>query len=136
MKFQICVELKNKTAGWKTYWDDESRTPFAVSGKKLISYDNEQSIAEKVQFAMEKGLGGVMVWSVDTDDFQGDCSENDAEAFINFPLMKCINKSIIQSLKYIENNIIHGKETVSSVSKSLPLVAVIVLMVTLVYYNV
>ncbi|KAJ8967419.1 hypothetical protein NQ314_002926, partial [Rhamnusium bicolor] len=103
---EICKELKNATFGWETYWDDESRTPFAVSGTKLISYDNEQSIAEKVQFAMEKGLAGAMVWSIDTDDFHGDCSEGDNEEFVNFPLMRCINKSIIQSLRDIENVVI------------------------------
>nr|XP_023030252.1 probable chitinase 2 [Leptinotarsa decemlineata] len=107
---EICMELKNTTSDWKTYWDSESRTPFAVSGKRVISYDNEQSIAEKIQFAMEKGLAGAMVWSIDTDDFNGDCSEGDDENFVNFPLMKCINKSIAQALKDIENRVVHGKD--------------------------
>ncbi|XP_018570991.1 probable chitinase 2 [Anoplophora glabripennis] len=125
---EICVELKNTTAGWKTYWDEQSRTPFAATGNQLISYDNEQSIAEKVQFAMEKGLAGIMVWSVDTDDFHGDCSDGDDETFVNFPLMRCINKSIIQSLKYIENTISQKKELgAGSVSKNIPCVIVVML---------
>lgn len=122
------MELKNTTAGWMTYWDEESKTPFAVAGNQLIAYDNEQSIAEKVQFAMEKGLAGAMVWSIDTDDFHGDCSDGDDESFVNFPLMRCINKSIIQSLKYIENSINHGKTSEpSSVNKNTPLTVITML---------
>ncbi|XP_057656172.1 probable chitinase 2 [Diorhabda carinulata] len=102
---EICLELRNLAAHWKIYWDDESRTPFAISEDKVIVYDNEQSIAEKIHFAMEKGLAGAMVWSIDTDDFHGDCSEGENERFVNFPLMRCINKSIVQSLKDLENTV-------------------------------
>lgn len=102
------MELKNTSANWKTHWDTESQTPFAVSGSKIIVYDNEQSIAEKIRFAMEKNLAGAMVWSIDTDDFFGDCSSSDQNDLVNFPLMRCINKSIVQSLEEIQNAIIHG----------------------------
>jgi GH18 family chitinase len=34
--------------GWKTFWDDMSMTPYAVQGSKVISYDDERSIEEKV----------------------------------------------------------------------------------------
>ncbi|KAJ8925941.1 hypothetical protein NQ315_009793 [Exocentrus adspersus] len=133
---EICIELRNSSAGWKIYWDEESRTPFAVSDKQLISYDNEQSIAEKVQFAMEKGLGGIMVWSIDTDDFHGDCSDDDddEDPFITFPLIRSIGKSIVQSLKSIENSI--KKEKIpavepSSVSRNVP--GVIIVLLTIVF---
>lgn len=72
-------------------------------------YDNEQSIAEKIHFAMEKGLAGAMVWSIDTDDFQGDCSDEANENFINYPLMNCINKSIVKSLEELKNVISDNK---------------------------
>ena len=42
---QICVNVSN---GWKTFWDDISMTPYAVQGSKVITYDDERSIAEKV----------------------------------------------------------------------------------------
>ncbi|CAH1117288.1 unnamed protein product [Phaedon cochleariae] len=104
---EICLELKNKSSNWSKFWDNESRTPFAVSGKNVIAYDDEQSIAEKVQFAMEKGLAGAMVWSIDTDDFLGDCSAG--EDFVNFPLMRYIDKAIWQSLRDLENAVLHGR---------------------------
>lgn len=96
------MELKNKSAGWQTFWDDDSLTPFAVNGDKVITYDDERSLSEKVRFAMEKKLAGAMVWSLDTDDFQGDCAEDSLEKYNNFPLMRSINKAIEESLREIE----------------------------------
>lgn len=87
-------------------WDDETRTPFALLSNKAISYDDEQSIGEKVRFAMVKGLAGAMVWSLDTDDFHGDCGRE------NFPLVRQIDRAIERSLEEIErdkeNAIDHG----------------------------
>lgn len=99
-----------------------------MSGTKVITYDNERSIADKVRFAMEKGLAGAMVWSIDTDDFQGDCSDD--EQFVNFPLMRGINKAITQALEDIKNSIIKEKVddkagTASSISARTGLAAVI-----------
>lgn len=105
---EICLELNNKTEPWKKFWDSESSTPFAVRGKQVITYDDERSIFEKVRFAMEKNLAGVMVWSIDTDDFQGDCADSEEDS--NFPLMKAINKSIETSLEDIKNRISHDKQ--------------------------
>lgn len=105
------MELKNSSAGWSRYWDSESHTPFAITRNQLIAYDNERSIGEKVKFAIEKGLAGTMVWSIDTDDFHGDCSDvSDESAFVNFPLMRSINKAIETALKDIENVVVHGKQ--------------------------
>lgn len=105
--------MKNSSAGWARYWDSESHTPFAITRNQLIAYDNERSIGEKIQFAMEKGLAGAMVWSIDTDDFHGDCSDvTDENAFVNFPLMRSVNKAIETTLKDLENvvNRDKGKE--------------------------
>lgn len=90
--------MQNTTAGYVEHWDEESRTQYAISGENVITFDNERSIAEKVKFAMEQKLGGVMVWSVDTDDFQGDCGAE------NFPLMRTINKAIERTLQEIKED--------------------------------
>lgn len=105
--------MKNTTV-WKQYWDEESQTPFAVSDEKLITFDNERSLYEKIKFAMENDLAGAMVWSLDTDDFHGDCADvSTNEDQINFPLMHAINKAITSVLEDIEKNkenvIPHGR---------------------------
>ncbi|ERL92170.1 hypothetical protein D910_09490 [Dendroctonus ponderosae] len=108
---EICLELKNKTEPWMKFWDSESATPFAIRNSQVITYDDDKSIYEKVKFAMEKKLAGIMVWSVDTDDFQGDCANADDDSPQNFPLMRAIDKSIETSLEEIKNSIIKGKFT-------------------------
>lgn len=68
-----------------------------------------------MKFALENDLAGVMVWSLDTDDFHGDCTEvlSNDDNRINFPLMNAINKSIREVIEDIEinkkNEIVHGK---------------------------
>lgn len=113
------MELKNDTFGWKQMWDDESSTPFAINGEKVVTYDDERSIAEKVKFAMSKNLAGCMVWSLETDDFLGDCSQK--TQFNNYPLMRSINKAIEDSLNEIsknkQNEIPHGDVRTNSSSK-------------------
>lgn len=109
--------MQNETAGWKKYWDAETSTPFAIQDDRVISYDDEQSISEKVRFAMKEKLGGTMVWSIDTDDFHGDCSRNsssnDKRFNDNFPLLRSINEAIVQTLKDMkedEENVIPDED--------------------------
>jgi GH18 family chitinase len=37
----------------------------------LLEIDDVQSLQEKAKYLREKGLGGAMFWSLDTDDFNG-----------------------------------------------------------------
>lgn len=130
------MQLKNSSYGWKVHWDAESKTPFAISNNKVITYDDERSLAEKVNFAIRKNLAGAMVWSLDTDDFHGDCADDASAVTINFPLMRSINKAIENTLRDIEkekeNVIPHGKDEESS-SANDRLVQIPVCFLTLVY---
>lgn len=40
-----------------------------------------------------------MVWSVDTDDFHGDCINNSGGGSSNYPLMRTISRTITETLK-------------------------------------
>ena len=115
---EICRILSNKTSGWTTMWDPETSQALARSEKdvftglvEVVTFDNSRSIANKVKFAMDRKLAGIMVWSIDTDDFLGDCEpENDIyEDFLhfkhldlavphrlsnNYPLLRTINEAM------------------------------------------
>lgn len=51
-------------------WDDQAHAPYLAidsddaSERLFISYDDERLEAEKVQFARDKGLGGIMIWEL------------------------------------------------------------------------
>lgn len=119
--FKICQSLSNTTSEWKSNWDVESSEAIAkvkmATETRVVSYDSPRSIANKVRYAVQKGLGGVMVWSVDTDDFQGDCDEKlNEDRFSDFrtqpkvklnlpklttrtyPLLRTLNDAIVLTL--------------------------------------
>jgi chitinase len=56
----------------KAEWDDNGSVPYAYDekGKVWFSYDDPKSFNQKLDFIEEQGLGGAMIWEVDTDDFK------------------------------------------------------------------
>lgn len=70
------------------YYDDKAKVPYAVHGREWISYDDANSLRIKVEYSKKYKLAGVMVWSIDTDDFSGLCHGED------FPLLRSINKAL------------------------------------------
>ncbi|XP_042858033.1 chitotriosidase-1-like [Penaeus japonicus] len=48
--------------------------PHLTHGDQWVGYDDVDAIRKKALYAQQKGLGGVMVWDVATDDFRGACS--------------------------------------------------------------
>lgn len=47
--------------------------PYTYKNYDWISYENVLSLQEKTEFALKNGLGGGMVWSIETDDFLNVC---------------------------------------------------------------
>ena len=66
---EICSELGG--GGWEERWEPCHRAPYMVKRDKWVSFDNEQSVKLKADLAWDQRLAGVMVWSIETDDFQG-----------------------------------------------------------------
>lgn len=57
---EICKNLKSPT-DWTIKWDDQASVPYAYKGNQWISYDDTHSISKKLDFLLEKKLGGAMV---------------------------------------------------------------------------
>lgn len=51
------------------YWDAIAKAPYLYSAKDsiFISYDDTVSVRLKTEYAMEKGLGGIMFWELGND---------------------------------------------------------------------
>ncbi|KAL1512587.1 hypothetical protein ABEB36_002156 [Hypothenemus hampei] len=83
---EICELYPNRT----DIFDDVQMVPHVVIGNQWIGYDNEQSIGIKVDYALNKSLGGFMLWSFDTDDFTGLCGDG------TYPLTRIIHDKLAQ----------------------------------------
>lgn len=67
--------------GFSYYWDSAARAPYLYNSatQLFVTYDDKHSLAEKIKYAMEKGLNGIMFWQLGND-----VSENGLlEAIIN-----------------------------------------------------
>ncbi|XP_014210782.1 acidic mammalian chitinase-like [Copidosoma floridanum] len=80
---EIC-EMQLNEEDWEVYFQEEQRVPYAVKGDQWVGYDNVKSVTEKAEFVKTLGLGGAMIWSIETDDFRGICGAK-------YPLLKTLN---------------------------------------------
>ncbi|CRK99605.1 CLUMA_CG012917, isoform A [Clunio marinus] len=83
---EICLVLSH--GNFTVKYLKKNASKIAYSGKQWIAYDDPETVYQKTMFAMEKGLGGVMFWTIDTDDFRGNCYN------MSYPLINTSKKLI------------------------------------------
>ncbi|NP_001034516.3 chitinase 2 precursor [Tribolium castaneum] len=66
-------EICEFTGDWTRVFDDQQKVPYKYKDDQWIGYDDEESVALKVQFAKDHNMAGLMIWTVDMDDFLGLC---------------------------------------------------------------
>lgn len=141
---EICTLLSDRTSGWKRSYSEDMSQAVAkyrdevANETRVAVFDSSRSIARKIQFAMSRNLAGAMIWSIDTDDFHGDC-DIDEDTFAdfkpmpgvtlsvpkrieaNYPLLRTINEAMLVALDEIaqeaklpardrDNEIPHGND--------------------------
>lgn len=73
-------------------YDEDTCSPYVYAGTEWISYENLRSIGCKTNYVKDNGYGGVMIFSLNTDDYTSYCYENDASTpNSHFPLVWEIN---------------------------------------------
>ncbi|XP_043277640.1 acidic mammalian chitinase-like isoform X2 [Venturia canescens] len=92
------------SAEWTVVFDKERRCPYAYNGKQWVGYDNVESIKEKAEYAKKMGLGGAMIWSIETDDFRGKCGES-------YPLIKTLNHVLRNGVQVSERPTLPPRST-------------------------
>ncbi|KAK7072958.1 Cht9p [Halocaridina rubra] len=88
---EICEKQTTEGGLWNIVWQKAHQAPYMFRDNMWVGYDDAISLNLKVAYAQSLGLGGVMVWSIDTDDFKGVCSRQRAR----FPLLMAINKALV-----------------------------------------
>ncbi|XP_043279576.1 probable chitinase 2 [Venturia canescens] len=107
---EICRELSEFPNTWRTGWYEDGYSAYAVNGDRVVVYDNVKSLVKKAAYVTKMRLAGVMIWSIDTDDFRGDCSKLHADVLdplisSDYPLMRSINLALTKSTEIDDNSI-------------------------------
>ncbi|MCX7748902.1 MAG: glycosyl hydrolase family 18 protein [Clostridia bacterium] len=73
--FYVKEKLEAAGSGYVKYKDPYTKTPYVFNANLgyLYTYDDEETISLKCDYALSKGLGGIMIWDI-TNDYprQGD----------------------------------------------------------------
>lgn len=78
-------------------YDTETCSPFLSAGLEWISYEDERSLECKANYAMDNHFGGIMVFSLNTDDYQFTCddhrqtSREGGKSKRDFPLLRKVH---------------------------------------------
>ena len=74
LRYTQIVDLIN--AGLEYHWDDDAYCPYLQNGShtQLVTFDDPVSIQEKSEYAIQRGLGGMMIWALGYDLY-GDSQE-------------------------------------------------------------
>lgn len=71
--YEVCLLLNE--GGWTVVTDEtKAMGPYAFKGNTWMAWDDVDIIKEKVKYALNKQLGGVMLWEVSMDDFNNFCN--------------------------------------------------------------
>lgn len=92
--YEICQKVDQED--WiKEKFASESQGPVAYRGNQWVAYDDVESAVMKTKYVIENRLGGVMVWTLDNDDFRGSCPSSQKQ---ENPLITAIRDTIIKSV--------------------------------------
>nr|XP_053631344.1 probable chitinase 10 [Cherax quadricarinatus] len=102
--FECC--LAHKKEGW-TKVNGEGG-PYLIKGDQWVGYDDVDAVVRKAEYAVSRGLAGVMVWDVATDDFGNYCGLG------NNPLLTAIVTTLKKSEDKTGGGCEHGEPPPSS----------------------
>lgn len=90
--YEICEYVKNDD--WNTVQPSpKAMGPYAFKGNQWVSYDDIGIIKKKAQYVNDKGLGGIMFWAIDNDDFRGNCHGR------AYPLIEAGKEAMVKGIK-------------------------------------
>ncbi|KAK6962757.1 chitinase-3-like protein 1 [Biomphalaria glabrata] len=95
---EICRFMLSNASTARVF-DEKHKAVYLVSGENWISYEDTDTIREKVTWARKNGLAGFMFWSLDQDDFSGTGCEQG-----RYPLLSTVKK-VMEALDSSPDNL-------------------------------
>jgi len=83
-------------------YDAETCSPIMSAGTEWISFENEKSLECKTNYAKNNNFGGIMVFSLNTDDYQLTCdqpaeSQEQRGEKRDFPLLRKVHSILFKN---------------------------------------
>ncbi|XP_063624457.1 mucin-2 [Cydia splendana] len=92
------------------YPNKDAMGPVAYKGNQWVGYDDIEIVQKKAEYVAENGLGGIMFWSIDNDDFRGSCHAKP------YPLIEAAKEAYISKLGSTDNSVVSEQPKLSSSS--------------------
>ncbi|KAA0204047.1 hypothetical protein HAZT_HAZT006312 [Hyalella azteca] len=83
---EICEMYNDEAPIWTVKRQAEHRVPYMYNEELWFGYDNVSEIEERVRHALSYGIDAIGMWTIDTDDFTGNCGQG------KYPLLNAINR--------------------------------------------
>ncbi|XP_059095458.1 uncharacterized protein LOC131890150 isoform X5 [Tigriopus californicus] len=85
--YEICEGVKQKN--WTVERPNPGLVgPYAHNDDFWVGYDDINAVMDKAIYVSEEGLGGIMFWTIDNDDFRGACHDKP------FPLIESAKEAL------------------------------------------
>jgi chitinase len=68
--------------------------PYAYKDNQWVGFDDDAIARKKAAYVAENGLGGIMFWSIDNDDFRGTCHGKP------YPIIEAAKEALISAYGY------------------------------------
>ncbi|XP_034489275.1 serine-rich adhesin for platelets [Drosophila innubila] len=89
--YEICQSLKEDSEWTVVQPNADVMGPYAYRRNLWVGYDDEAIVRKKAEYVVAHGLGGIMFWAIDNDDFRGTCSGKP------YPLIEAAKEAMIEA---------------------------------------
>ncbi|XP_053678897.1 mucin-5AC-like [Anopheles nili] len=97
--YEICSNLKESSDWTVVQPNSKAMGPYAYKGNQWVGYDDEAIARRKAKYVAENGLGGIMFWSIDNDDFRGTCHGKP------YPIIEAAKEALLASTEVGINDV-------------------------------
>ncbi|XP_032295579.1 uncharacterized protein Cht6 isoform X2 [Drosophila virilis] len=89
--YEICQTLKEDPEWTVVQPNENVMGPYAYRRNQWVGYDDEAIVRKKAEYVVAHGLGGIMFWAIDNDDFRGTCSGKP------YPLIEAAKEAMLEA---------------------------------------
>ncbi|KAH9497847.1 Glyco_18 domain containing protein [Dermatophagoides farinae] len=91
---EVCAFLKRNNTIMK--YDGVANVPYAYNQREWISFENTESASKKAEWICMNNFGGIMIFSLNADDYRQQCSSSSSSIQL-FPIHMAIRDTVINN---------------------------------------